>query len=202
MDSLLFPCSQCIITPGGFESQKLSGNLVTPGPPGGTVRQANMPHSKGQHWPVGLTLRAEAYGEQYRDREKGGGVENVPLCLISSSYLRGEKKPVCLSLQERCLCLYRSAWWRLKLGAQLLSLAPGCVWLLGARPQAVSPWRMGWSDPQPLQLEPAAQQVHITQRAKYTVSLFHDKSIHSTHCDSCRRASSAPRKWNAHILFA
>lgn len=41
-----------------------------------------------------------------------------------------------------------------------------------------------------------------TQSEKHTASLFPDKSIHSTRCDSYRSASSPPRKSNTHILFA
>lgn len=64
-----------------------------------------------------------------------------------------------LSLQAGCGCLHWAAWWRPKLGAQFLSLAPGCVWLLGAGPEAISPRRVGPTNSQPLQLEWAAQQV-------------------------------------------
>lgn len=133
---------------------------------------------------------------------EGWRCRDVPLCLSSSNYLRGGDKTVFLSYRRdvfACIGLpdgdssWERSYSRWPLGV--------CDYLVPVHRQFhPEQWAdrtrnlYNWSEPH--------NRCTYTQRAKYTVSLFPDKSIHSTHCDSYRRASSLPWKWNTHILFA
>lgn len=120
--------------------------------------------SEGNADPWGLTYETEAFSEQDRSLK---GVEKVSSPLM---HLRGQRKlndnsqrsgifVVAFSPQAGCGGLHRAARGRPELGAQLLPLATGRVRLHGAGPETVSPRGVGEADPEPVQLERAAQQV-------------------------------------------
>lgn len=121
--------------------------------------------SEGNTDPWGLTYETEAFSEQDRSL-KGVGKVSSPLVHLpgqrelNDNLQRSGILVVPFSLQAGCGGLHRAARWRPELGAQLLPLAPGRVRLHGAGPEAVPPEGVGPADPQPVQLERAAQQVH------------------------------------------
>lgn len=133
---------------------------------------------------------------------EGWRCRDVLLCLISISCLRGEKKP-CFSFPAGGMSLPVSDYlMETQAGSAVTLVGPWvCVttWCPFTGSFTLKNGLIALATSTTGASRTTGAQ---TQREKHTASLFPDKSIHSTHCDSYRNASSPPRNSNTHILFA
>lgn len=144
-----------------------------------------------------LTCGINSWGRSLwcRDRKKGGGV-GLFLCMSSAAATLEEgRKKTCFS--------FPTGGMYMPVSGCLMEIQPGSAVTLVGPWACVTTWCpfTGSFTLKNGPIGPATSTTgasHTTgahaQTAKYKVSLFPDKSIHSTHYDSYRRASSPPPK--------